>query len=155
MSEKPRELTTDELWNPCDPAVLDFETTDALPREMMIIGQDRAVKAIDFGVGIPSRGFNIYALGSTGTGRTATTHTFLNRVAADEPVPNDWIYVNNFANPNQPNAISLPPGTAVQLRRDTQELVDDLLREIPRAFESEDYEQQKEKFKCHKASFSS
>ena len=145
MSNAPRELSADELWNPCDPTDFSFETTAALPSEAPIIGQQRAVQAIDFGVGIASHGFNVYALGYTGTGRTTTTRTFLDRVAASQPVPSDWIYVYNFADPNQPNAISLPPGTAVQLRRDMEELVSDLLREIPRAFESEDYAQQREK----------
>ena len=144
MSDKPRELTADQLWSPCDPAIFDFETTDSLPGEVVIIGQDRAVDAIDFGVGIASFGFNIYALGYTGTGRTTTLRTYLDRIAAEQPVPADWIYVYNFADPNRPNAISLPPGTAVQFRRDMQELVSDLQREIPRAFESEDYEKQKE-----------
>jgi len=145
MSDKPRELAVDELWNPCDPTKFDFETTSALPGEVTVIGQKRAVQAIDFGVGIASHGFNIYALGYAGTGRATTTHTFLDRIAAEQPVPNDWVYVYDFADPHQPNAISLPPGTAAQLRRDMEELVEDLLREIPRAFESEDYEQQREK----------
>ncbi len=144
MSKRPRELTTDELWNPCDPADFDFETTEALPGEIVIIGQERAVQAIDFGVGIASFGFNVYALGYTGTGRTTTLRTFLDNIAADQPVPSDWIYVYNFADPKHPNAIALPPGTAVEFRRDMEELVGDLLREIPRAFESEDYEKQKE-----------
>jgi lon-related putative ATP-dependent protease len=144
MSEKPRELTADELWNPCDPAGLDFETTESLPGEVAIIGQDRAVQAIDFGMGIASFGFNVYALGYTGTGRSTTIRTFLDRIAADQPVPNDWIYVYNFSDPNKPNAIALPPGTATELRRDMQELVADLQREIPRAFESEDYQKQRE-----------
>jgi lon-related putative ATP-dependent protease len=145
MSDKPRELTATELWSACDPSQFDFESTESLPEKISIIGQQRAVQAIDFGMGIASYGFNVYALGSTGTGRTTTIRTFLDRIATDEPVPDDWIYVNNFADPNQPNAISLPPGTAVDFRHDMQELVSDLLREIPRAFESEDYEKQKEK----------
>jgi len=145
MSDKPRELTADKLWNPCDPAIFDFETTASLSGEVTIIGQERAVQAIDFGVGIASFGFNIYALGHTGTGRSTTIRTFLDRIAADQPVPDDWIYVNNFVDHNQPRAISLPPGTAVEFRRDMQELVSDLLREIPRAFESKDYEKQKKK----------
>jgi lon-related putative ATP-dependent protease len=145
MSDKPRELAADELWNPCDLALFDFETTAELPGEISIIGQERAVQAIDFGVGISSFGFNVYALGSTGTGRSTTTFTFLGRIAAEQPVPNDWIYVNNFADANKPCAIPLPPGTAVKFRRDMQELVDDLLREIPRAFESEEYGQQRDK----------
>lgn len=144
MSSKSKELTADELWSPCTPSVFDFETTESLPGEIVIIGQERAVQAIDFGVGIVSFGFNVYALGYTGTGRTTTIRTFLDRIAAEQPIPDDWIYVHNFSDPNQPNAISLPPGTAVGLRRDMQELVSDLQREIPRAFESEDYEKQKE-----------
>jgi lon-related putative ATP-dependent protease len=144
MSEQPRALTADDLWNPCKPDDLDFETTEALPSEVAIIGQDRAVAAIDFGVGIASFGFNIYALGYTGTGRATTIGIFLERIASEQRVPADWIYVNNFSDPNKPNAISLPPGTAVDFRNDMQELVDDLLRDVPRAFESEDYERQKE-----------
>ena len=139
-----RELTADDLWNPCDLGVLDFESTASLPGDVPIIGQERAMQAIDFGVDIASFGFNIYALGSPGTGRATTIHAFLDRFAVDQPVPDDYIYVNNFADPNEPNAISLPPGTAVKLRRNMEELVDDLLRDIPRAFESEDYERQKE-----------
>jgi lon-related putative ATP-dependent protease len=144
MSDKPKELTADQLWSPCDPAIFDFETTDSLPGQVVIIGQERALEAVDFGVDIASFGFNIYALGYTGTGRNTTLRTYLDRIAADQPVPADWIYVYNFADPNRPNAISLPPGTAIQFRRDMQELVSDLQREIPRAFESEDYEKQKE-----------
>lgn len=144
MSDKAIELTADELWKPCDLEGLDFETTAALPDAVTIIGQDRAVQAIDFGVSIASFGFHVYALGATGTGRATTIDTFLQRIAADQPVPNDWIYVNNFEDSNKPNAISLPPGTAIQFRRDMEEFVDDLLRDIPRAFESEDYEKQKE-----------
>jgi lon-related putative ATP-dependent protease len=144
MTNKPRELATEELWNPATLEGFDFETTEALPEAVTIIGQPRAVQAIDFGVGIASFGFNIYALGAAGTGRATTIDAFLERVARDEPVPNDWVYVNNFTDANQPNAISLPPGTAVRFRRDMEEFVEDLLRDIPRAFEAEDYERRKE-----------
>jgi lon-related putative ATP-dependent protease len=144
MSDGPRELTADELWCACDCSFFDFESTALLPGEVAIIGQDRAVQAIDFGVGIASFGFNIYALGYTGTGRATTIRTFLSRIAAGQPVPSDWIYVNNFGDPNQPRAISLPPGTATEFHRDMQELVSDLQRDIPRAFESEEYEKHKE-----------
>jgi lon-related putative ATP-dependent protease len=144
MSIKARELSADELWHPFDPKQLEFETTESLPKGIDIIGQERAVQAVDFGIGIAGYGFNIYALGYTGTGRTTTLRTFLERAAAEQPVPSDWVYVYNFGDPKRPNAISLLPGTAVQLRNDMQEFVNDLLREIPRAFESEDYEKQKE-----------
>ena len=144
MTDRPKELTADQVWNPCDPEIFDFDTTDSLPGEVVIIGQQRAVDAIDFGVDIASFGFNIYALGYTGTGRTTTLRTYLDRIATSQPVPSDWVYVYNFADPNRPNAISLSPGVAIQFRRDMEELVSDLQREIPRAFESEDYEKQRE-----------
>jgi lon-related putative ATP-dependent protease len=144
MSDRAGELTVGQLWSPCDPEPFNFETTASLTGEISIIGQDRAVQAIDFGTGIGSFGFNIYALGYTGTGRSTTIRTFLERIAADQPVPNDWIYVHNFADPNRPHAIPLPPGMASEFRRDMHELVNDLLREIPRAFESAEYEQQRE-----------
>jgi lon-related putative ATP-dependent protease len=144
MGRELSELAADEVWNPCDPSIFEFDAVESLPADVAIIGQDRAVRAIDFGVGIASFGFNIYALGYTGTGRTTTIRTFLDRIAADQPVPDDWIYVHRFDDPNRPRAISLPPGTAVEFRSDMQELVQDLLREIPRAFETEDYEQQRE-----------
>jgi lon-related putative ATP-dependent protease len=144
MGRELSELAAGDVWNPCDPSIFEFDSVESLPADVAIIGQDRAVRAIDFGVGIASFGFNIYALGYTGTGRTTTIRTFLERIAADQPVPDDWIYVHRFDDPNRPRAISLPPGTAVEFRREMQELVQDLLREIPRAFETEDYEQQRE-----------
>jgi predicted ATP-dependent protease len=144
MSKRPHELSAAEVWNPCDLDVFDFDATDALPPEVSIIGQERAVRAIEFGVGIASSGFNVYALGQTGTGRSTTIRALLDDAAAHRPIPGDWIYVNDFADPNRPRAIKLPPGVAVQFHSDMQELVIDLLREIPRAFESEDYDQHKE-----------
>jgi lon-related putative ATP-dependent protease len=144
MRKDARELTLEELWHPFDPATLDFETTDTLPGEISIIGQDRAVEAIEFGISIESVGYSIFALGPSGTGRTTTIRTLLDRTAAEQPVPPDLIYVNNFSDENRPEAIALPPGTAVRFRHDMQELVGDLLREIPRAFESEEYDKQRE-----------
>jgi lon-related putative ATP-dependent protease len=144
MRKGARELTADELWHPFDPATFDFETTDTLPGEISIIGQDRAVQAIDFGLSIESTGYNIFALGPGGTGRATTIRILLDDAAAGQPVPPDLIYVNNFTDENRPEAISLPPGTAVRFRHDMQELVSDLLREIPRAFESKEYATQRE-----------
>ena len=144
MNLKELELSADQVWNPCRPDLFEFDTTDSLSGQVAIFGQERAVRAMDFGVGITSRGFNVYAMGQAGTGRTTTTNTFLDRLAAQQPVPNDWAYVYNFEDPNQPNALSLPPGRAMELRRDMQELVDDLLREIPRAFASKEYENQRQ-----------
>lgn len=139
-----RELQEHELWNRCDPSIFPFETTASLPGTVTIIGQERAVDSIAFGIEIEAAGFNIYALGASGTGRTTTIRTLLERAAALRPVPNDWIYVNNFLDDKRPRAIALPPGMAVPFAREMQEMVADLLREMPRAFEGEEYEKQRE-----------
>jgi lon-related putative ATP-dependent protease len=144
METKARALTPDELNFVCDPAQFEFETTDDLPELQGIIGQDRAVRAIDFGVEISSYGFNIYAMGSSGTGKTTTVQTFLQRRADQEPVPDDWCYVNNFVDPKRPRAIQLPAGYGNQLRDDMAEFILDLQRNIPSAFDSEDYRQRAE-----------
>lgn len=141
MANKARELSPDELTFVCDPGQFEFETTAELPDLARIIGQDRAVRAIDFGVDIQSYGFNIYAMGSAGTGKTTTVQTFLNRRANQEPVPDDWCYVNNFLDPKRPRAIQLPAGYGNQLRDDMVEFISDLRRNIPAAFDSEDYQQ--------------
>jgi lon-related putative ATP-dependent protease len=145
MKDKARKLLApDELTFICDPNQFEFATTDDLPDLQEIIGQDRAVRAIDFGVEIPSYGFNIYAMGSAGTGKTTTVHTFLDPRAQEEPVPDDWCYVNNFVDPKRPRAIQLPAGYGNQLRDDMAEFIRDLQRNIPTAFDSEDYQQRAE-----------
>lgn len=141
----PRQLTAAELWNACDPASFDFETTESLPRDVIVIGQDRAVQAIDFGIEITGDGYNIYAMGERGTGRTTTIHTFIQRIARGQDCPDDWIYVNNFTDGDRPCAIPLPPGVAVEFRHAMQELVRDLDTELPRAFESAAYERQRDR----------
>ena len=144
MQKKARELNPNDLTFVCDPNQFEFETTDDLPELQSIIGQDRAVRAIDFGVEIPSYGFNIYAMGSAGTGKTTTVNTFLERRADKEPVPDDWCYVNNFVDTKRPRAIQLPPGHGNQFRDDMAEFILDLQRTIPGAFDSEDYQQRAE-----------
>jgi lon-related putative ATP-dependent protease len=144
MTNQVHELKPEQLTHRCDPGSFQFETTQSLEGAVSVIGQDRAVNAIDFGVHVPGSGFNIFALGLTGTGRTTTIRTTLVPAAAGQPAPGDWVYVNNFADPNRPHAITLSAGSATRFRRDMEELLDDLRREIPRIFESEEYEEQRE-----------
>ena len=145
MTAKNYEVPVEKLYRVCDPDQFDFQTTEDLPPLKEIIGQPRATQAIDFGVSISSPGFNIYVLGPTGTGRMTTVETFLKKKAAQEKVPNDWCYVYNFSEPHKPRAISLPAGMGSELRRDMDELIEDLRAEIPRAFESEEYVAEKER----------
>ena len=138
------ELKPEALRRTADPAQFTFKSTAELEPMVKVIGQPRAVEAVDFGVGIPSPGYNMYALGPPGTGRTTTIMRFLEREAATRPVPDDWLYVNNFQEAHRPKALRLPAGRGAQLRSDMNNLIEELKTEIPRAFESEDYERQKE-----------
>jgi len=112
------------------------------PLEVMI-GQERAVKAIEFGLYAKNFGYNIYISGLAGTGKITYAKAAVGKVASGEPVPPDWCYVNNFENPSQPIALSLPAGLGSVFRQDMRELVDDLKNEIPKVFSGEEYEQAK------------
>jgi lon-related putative ATP-dependent protease len=109
-----------------------------------IIGQERAARALRFGLGIKERGFNIYAAGFPGTGRTTAVRNFLEELARTQPAPSDWCYVNNFSNAYAPKAIRLPPGKAKDFQKDMKSFIDEAKRAIPRAFESEDYAAKRE-----------
>ncbi|MDA8077900.1 MAG: ATP-binding protein [Nitrospiraceae bacterium] len=141
----PTPLRSDELYKCCDTKIFGFETTDDIPELTETIGQHRALNAIDFGLNLDSKGFNIYVLGENGTGKTATIKSILARKAAAEAAPQDWCYVYNFRDPDKPLAISLQPGAAVVFHKDMEELIKNLKVEIPKIFESKEYERQKNK----------
>jgi len=138
-----RPLPPEALRRVCDPAELPFATTEELPPLGDIIGQTRAMRALDFGVSVASHGFNVFALGLPGSGKTTIVRKFLERKAAEEPVPPDLCYVNSFADPHRPRALRLPPGRGEELRRDMAEFVSRCRQTIPKAFESEEYEREK------------
>ncbi|HOP67042.1 MAG TPA: ATP-binding protein [Methanoregulaceae archaeon] len=122
-----------------DSSRIDCKSTDQLTPLKEIIGQDRAIKALEFGLNIQEEGFNIYASGMHGTGRTSAVRKYLAQVAAQKPRGNDWIYVNNFKNPYEPNAIKLPPGTGKTFRDELASFIEEARQLIPKVFESEDY----------------
>jgi lon-related putative ATP-dependent protease len=141
---KVKPLSARKLSQECKPSQFEFKTTDDLEDLADVIGQDRAVEAILFGIGIRREGYNLFALGPSGTGKRTTIGQFLDLKAAGEPVPPDWIYVNNFEKPHKPRTIKLPPGRGGVLRDDMEELVEELRAAIPAAFESEDYRTRKQ-----------
>ncbi len=138
------ELSADALFRVCDNQCLDFRTTADLPPLQAIIGQDRAVQALEFGLEIEDKGFNIFAAGPSGTGKAAAITSFLNERARAREVPPDWCYVYNFRNPNSPRALSLPPGKAREFQRDMRTLVTEAGRDITRIFESNEYSNRRE-----------
>ncbi|OGP30973.1 MAG: ATP-dependent protease [Deltaproteobacteria bacterium GWC2_42_11] len=128
----------------CAPGTFSFKTTEELHVLEGTIGQDRALKAMDFGLGLSSHGFNIYVLGESGTGKTTTIKNLLEKKAKGEKVPDDWCYVYNFVDPDRPFVLSLPSGMGVKLKSDMEELVGALRRDIPKVFESKDYERHRD-----------
>ena len=141
----PKPLGVDELYRCCDQNIFKFNTTAELPDVIEIIGQDRALRAIDFGLNLDSKGFNVFILGENGTGKLTTIKSVLEKKAADEPVPPDWCYVFNFRDPDVPLALSLPPGSAAVFHKDMEELISIIKVEISKVFESKEYEKQKNK----------
>ena len=138
------ELSPESLRRICDDSCLDFETTADLPPLQAIIGQQRAVQALEFGLDIEEKGFNIYAAGPSGTGKATAITDFLQEQAKSKQPPSDWCYVQNFRDPSQPRALQLPTGRGRELQRDMKNLVDEATRVITQAFEGEDYSQRRE-----------
>jgi len=139
----PTPLPADKLYRAFDATTLPFETTVDLPDGLEIIGQQRAIDAIRFGIGMRHQGYNLFALGPNGTGRQTTVNRFLQQRAVAEPVPDDWCYVYNFEQPYKPHALRLPPGKAVALRDDMKKLVEELASVLPGVFSGEEYQLQK------------
>src|SRR3989337_566398 len=133
------ELPAESLRKECDSSFMRCETTQELVPLREIIGQERAVRALKFGLGIRDRGFNIYVAGFPGTGRTTAVKNFVEEIARVEPVPPDWCYVNNFSNQYEPKAIKLPSGKGKEFLDDVKSLIENIRTALPKAFESDDY----------------
>ncbi|MCK4708850.1 MAG: AAA family ATPase, partial [Gammaproteobacteria bacterium] len=110
MKNNKLELTPDVLYHACDMSTLTFKTTDELEESKEIIGQERALEALDFGIGIKHDGYNLFVSGSTGLGKHTIVNQLLKTKAIDLPKPSDWCYVNNFETPHKPKILKLPAG---------------------------------------------
>jgi lon-related putative ATP-dependent protease len=136
---RPRPLKPAALRRRCNRSRLKFKTTDQLAALDEVIGQPRAVEALDFGIGIRRPGFNMFAFGPADTGLRDVVRRTIEAEAAHEAVPEDWVYVFNFEDPGKPRAISLPSGRGNELRADMDGLIDDLRSAIRAAFETDEY----------------
>lgn len=139
-----KRLASSDLKKYCDPSVFAFKTTEDLVFESEPAHQDRGINALDFGLNMASEGYNIYVSGSAGTGRNTQVNKLVNEIASAKEPPSDWLYLYNFVQEDEPVAVSLPPGRGIMFKRDMADLVEELKNEIPKAFESEDYEQRKQ-----------
>jgi lon-related putative ATP-dependent protease len=138
-----KELKPQQLKKQHDFEWLEFETTEDIPPLEGILGQERASRAMDFGLKVEKPGYNIYVAGINGTGRSSYAKSIVQSLAKDKPVPLDWCYVYNFEDPDQPLALSMPAGVGTRLKEDMNRLVDHLKKEIPKAFSGEDYNKRK------------
>ncbi len=139
MQEKNR-LKPEELTSPCNISDFDFETTSDLTPLKGIIGQERAVEALNFGLRMKKKGYNIYIAGLSGTGRSSYSNSITEKLAEEMPKPNDWVYVYNFKNADRPKALCMEPGLGAQFKKDIEDMIDQLLNEIPVVFGGTDYE---------------
>ncbi|MBN2408067.1 MAG: AAA family ATPase [Elusimicrobia bacterium] len=140
---KSRKLRPKDLKNICDPAIFKFSTTDDIDTGEAVISQDRAFKAIDFGLNIKSSGFNMYISGVPGTGRNTTILREVKALAQKESVPEDICCIYNFDKDDEPRIVKLPAGKGLEFRDEMEELVKELEIEINKAFSGKDYEDKK------------
>jgi len=144
MAKRGRELPPEKLNYFCNPSQFKFKSTAELKPLDEVIGQERAVAAIDFGVDLKNYGYNIFALGPVGAGRTSTIEEAVEKRAQLMPVPDDWCYVFNFQNPDQPNSLRLPAGKGRRLLRSMEQLIPQLKKDIPDVINSEDYKKNRQ-----------
>src|SRR5690606_27469655 len=120
-----------------------FTTTDELEPFRGVLGQERAVEALQFGVAMPRAGYNVFVMGEPGTGRFSFVKRYLQAEAKRLQTPCDWVYVNHFDEPREPRALELPSGTAAAFIADINQLIDNLLATFPAVFEHPAYQQKK------------
>ena len=137
------ELNYKQLKMTCNPEIFKFETTENLEPITTGIGQDRGIKALEFGVNVDIKGYNLYIEGPNGVGKTMYTKNYLRKIARKKKVPQDWCYIYNFSNPNEPIAVSLPAGQGKEFKEDMEEFTKEIKKDIKNTFNNEDFEKEK------------
>ena len=140
---KKNELNYQKLKYVCDESMLDFETTEELEPIQEGIGQDRGIKALEFGIQVDVKGYNLYIEGPSGVGKTLYTKNYLNKVSTKKKVPNDWCYIYNFDNPNEPIAVSLPAGQGKEFKDSMDGFIEEIKKDIKKTFNADDFEKEK------------
>lgn len=120
-----------------------FARTDELEPFSGVLGQARAVEALEFGVAMPRSGYNVFVMGEPGSGRFSYVRRYLDEVAKQAQTPSDWLYVNHFDELREPHAIELPAGMGSEFCRDISGLLDTILSAFPAVFETPSWQQKK------------
>ena len=134
-------LSSSELYARCDPGSIQAQTTADLPDGDALIGQQRAVEALAFGARIDKQGYNLFVLADPETGAMEGVRSFLQDVAREDDVPDDWVYVQNYGNPRRPRALALPAGGGRKLQEMLSASVRELKATVPDIFEGDDYQE--------------
>ncbi len=143
MNSNQYRLKVKQLRKACNPALFRFNSTAELQPLRGIIGQDRAVQALNLGLDMNNQGYNIYLAGPFGTGKSSLARELLEERARTRAIPDDWCYVHNFREADSPLALRLPAGQGKVFKQDINSSIDSIVKSIVKAFEGEDYESKK------------
>ena len=150
-------LNSNQLYRKCDASKFEFNTTADLAERLSALGQDRAISAVELGIHIRSRGYNLFCLGPEGTGKMSLVKRILEKEAQKRKTPDDWAYVYNFEEPYKPKAISFPAGKACDFAKDVDDLIDELSTSLDLLIESDEYKAAlsiiKQKYKSKKEEY--
>ncbi len=135
-------LTSEQLYRKCDATKFDFTTTADLEERLSALGQDRAISAVELGINIKSRGYNLFCLGPEGTGKTSLVKRILEKEGKQRTTPDDWVYVYNFDEPHKPIALNFNAGEASGFAKAMDDFADFLEHDLPEAVKNEMYEEQ-------------
>lgn len=141
--KKTNELSYKQLKMRCNPDLFEFTSTAELDSIDTGIGQDRGIKALEFGINVDVRGYNLYIEGPSGVGKTMYTKNYLNIISKKKKVPQDWCYIYNFENPNEPIAVSLPAGGGREFCDLMDHFIDDVKIDIKSTFNNEEFEKER------------
>lgn len=141
--KRKNELSYKELKMTCNPSVFNFDTTEELDPIIEGIGQERGIKALEFGLKVDVKGYNLYLEGPSGVGKTMYTKKYLEKIAEKKKVPSDWCYIYNFDNPNQPIAVELPAGQGKQFKDSMDGFIKEIKKDIIKTFNNDDFEKEK------------
>jgi len=137
------ELNYKDLKMVCEPSLFSFETTEELEPIQTGIGQDRGIKALEFGIQVDVKGYNLYIEGPSGVGKTMYTKNYLNKLATKKKTPSDWCYIYNFDNPNEPIAVELPAGQGKEFKEAMDGFIKEIRKDIQKTFNADDFEKEK------------
>ena len=137
------ELSYKDLKMTCNTDLFKFETTEELESIQTGIGQDRGIKALEFGLQVDVKGYNLYLEGPSGVGKTMYTKNYLDKISKKKKVPSDWCYIYNFNNPNEPIAVSLTAGQGKEFKEDMDGFIKEIRKDIKKTFNNDDFEKEK------------